>query len=366
MLRNYSLVFALGALNLLARPAAAQPPALPQLPPPARAPEPHTVMRVPVELRITIEDLQKQVLRSLMEKAQKADAKAEPKLPFVLKGNEPKFALGADAGPPEQPKPVAEGAAAQAPAPPAARPQLIPRQPGERPRLDRLGSRPLVRALVDQMMGTVELTYQIELRSFKMTVAGNALTCEFGAGFHCETKPTAPGQAMPPANARDIGVKLAITKNLEWNENGKLELKEGTSTIWIDPDAPLVGFPRLDIERIIKLNGILAMLNGTLDRELMKRFTGENLPDLNVIAPTLKQKIPLMAPTELTAYPIRGDAQHVYFPFVLGLVPANKAANDAIAIASRPGPAPEPKIRGRITFDKDGKPEVKLDPAGNK
>jgi hypothetical protein len=53
----------------------------------------------------------------------------------------------------------------------------------------------------------------------------------------------------------------------------------------------------------------------------------------------------------------------VYFPFVVGLVPANKKTTDAVKIATKSGPAPEAKIRGKITFGKDGKPEVKLDPA---
>jgi hypothetical protein len=341
----------------ITRAAAGQPPAaLPPLPPPDSAPAPvrpplekparaTPLMRVPVEFRIAVEDLEKQVLHTLM---QKIDPKAEAKLPFVVKGNEREFALGADpANPPA--------------AMPAGRVQLIPRESGARPRLDHLASRPLVRAMVDQLTGTVDLTYRIELRSFKLSASGNAMTCEVGAGFHSEAK-AMPGGPPAPPNVRDVTIKLLVTKNLEWNESGKLELKEGTSSVWIDPEAPIVGFPRLDIERVVRLNGILALLSGVIDRELMKRFTGENLPDLAAIAPTIKQKMPLLTVSELTAYPIRGDDKHLYFPFVVGMAAANKQAGETpVAIATKTGPAPAAQIRGRITFDKDGKPEVKLD-----
>jgi hypothetical protein len=281
-----------------------------------------------------------------------------------VKGNEKEFALGAEAGPPDAPKPLPEPAKdarenAQNMPP---RPQLIPREPGTHPRLDRLAARPLVAAAVGRILGTVDLNYRIELRSYKLSVSGNTMTCEVGGGFHGEGKAGPQGPAIAPPNVRDISVKMTVTKNMEWNEVGKLELKEGTSKVWIDPEAPLIGFPRLDIERVIRLNGILSLMGGTLDRELMKRISGENLPDLAVIVPSMKQKMPLLAVSELTAYTIRGDDKNVYFPFVVGLVPANKKADDAVKIATMSGPAPEAKIRGRISFDKDGRPEVKLDP----
>jgi hypothetical protein len=229
-----------------------------------------------------------------------------------------------------------------------------------------LAQRPLVAGVVQAILGNFDLTYRIELRSLKLSVAGNTLTCEMGAGFYCEGKAVqqaaVPG-APPPPNLRDISIKLKVTKNLEWSEKGKLELKEGSSSVWIDPEAPLVGFPRLDIERIVKLNGMLALMGGTVDRELMKVLTGENLPDLAVIAPSLKQKMPLLAIAELTAYPIRGDDKNIYLPFVVGLVSAKKKTDDTVIIATKAGPAPEPKVKGRILFDKDGKPEVKLESA---
>lgn len=334
-----------------------QPTKLPPLPPPDKAPEAPPVTTVPVELRIAVDDLEKHLLRSFI---QKVDPKAEPVLPFVVKGNEKEFALGADA-PPKEPKPLPEPGKEIAQEMPA-RTQLIPRPPGARPRLDRLAARPLVAGVVKQILGTVDLTYRIEMRSFKVSVSGNTFTCEVGGGFHCEGKPVQQGPAIQPPDVRDVSVKLTLTKKLEWSESGKLELKEGTSKVWIDPDAPLVGFPRLDIERVILLNGVLALVNGTLDRELMKRLSTENLPDLAVIAPTLKEKMPLVAVAELTAYPIRGDEKHLYLSFDVGLISAKKKTTDAVKIKTKSVPPPEAKLRGKITFDQDGKPEMKLDP----
>lgn len=378
MSRNYSMLAAIGLIALTlsfgTEPVAADPPPanLPLLPPPEKAPEPSKAPEAPpvtlvsVELRISIEDLEKQMLRTMVQKIDpKADPKADPVLPIVVKGNEREFALGADAGPPDMPKPVAgagQEAQGNGPAMPAVRPQLIPRMPGANPRLDRLAARPLVAGLVGRIMGTVDLTYRMELRSFKLSVSGNIMTCEVGGGFHCEGKPVQQGPMITPPNVRDVGIKLTVTKNLEWNENGKLELKEGTSKVWIDPDAPLIGFPRLDVERVVRLNGLLATMSGTLDKELMKRLSTENLPDLAVIVPTMKLKMPFLAVSELTAYPIRGDDKNVYFPFVVGLIPANKKTSDTVKISTKAGPAPEAKVLGKITFNKEGKPEVKLDP----
>jgi hypothetical protein len=364
MSRNYS-VFAFGSIGLILAfgmcLAQEPPPAkLPLLPPPDKAPEAPPISHVPIELRVATEDLEKQLLRSFV---QKVDPKAEPVLPFVVKGNEKEFALGAD-GPPKEPKPLPEPGkeAKDNGQETPARAQLIPRPPGARPRLDRLAARPLVAGMVKQILGTVDLTYRIELRSFKLSISGNVLTCEVGGGFHCEGKAVQQGPALTPPDVRDVGVKLIVTKTLVWSEAGKLELKEGTSRVWIDPEAPLVGFPRLDIERVILLNGVLAMMSGNLDRELMKRISTENLPDLAVIAPSLKEKMPFLAVAELTAFPIRGDEKNVYLSFDVGLVSAKKKTTDAIKIMTNPGPAPEPKVRGRLTYDKDGKMEMKLDP----
>lgn len=352
------MLFAISGLVASADPPALPPPEkakLPSLPPPepaAKAP----ITLVSVELCITAADLEKHVLAALVHKV---DPKADPVLPFVVKGNERDFALGADNGPPDAPKPAGDGQA-QEKAPPA-RPMLIPRQPGAHPRLDRLAARPLVAGMVDRLMATMDLTYRIEIRSFKLTPMGNTITCEIGGGFHCEGKAPPPGPPAP-VNVRDIGVKLMLTKNLEWSENGKLELKEGSTKIWIDPDAPLVGFPRLDIERVLRLNGLLASAGGVIDRELMKQFSGDNLPDLNVLAPELGKTMPFLAVAELTAYPIRGDDKNVYFPFEVGLIGAKKKTSDPVKIATRPGPAPEPKVRGRLVPAKDGKLDLKFGP----
>jgi hypothetical protein len=333
----------------------------PLLPPPQKAPEqliPVTV--VPVEFRVAIADLEKQLIRSI---ALKVDPRAEPKLPLVVKGNERNFAVGQPGGQ-QDGKPVADGVAQNGQEMPANRPQLIPREPGTHPRLDRMAQRPLVAGIVNAILGTVDLTYRIELRSLKLSFSGNTLTSEIGAGFTCEGKVVQPpaGRPVPPPNVRDITLKLKVTKNLEWSDKGKLELKEGTSSIWIDPEAPIIGFPRLDIERVVRLNGLLAMLSNSLDRELMKYVTGENLPDLVKIAPTLKQKMPFLAVSELTVYPLRGDDKYVYVSLVVGLVAAKKKTDDVVNISTKQGPPPEPKLRGKITYDKDGKPEVKLDP----
>src|SRR5262245_4389230 len=78
---------------------------LPLLPPPGKPAEkakekapatPANVTRIPVELKIAVADLEKQMLRELV---QKIDPKAEPKLPYVVKGNERNFAVAADVKP---------------------------------------------------------------------------------------------------------------------------------------------------------------------------------------------------------------------------------------------------------------------------
>ena len=58
----------------------------------------------------------------------------------------------------------------------------------------------------------------------------------------------------------------------------------------------------------------------------------------------------------------RGDDKNLYVTLGVGLIPANKKKDDVVKITSSQGPTPKPKVRGRIVFDKDGKPEMKLDP----
>ena len=353
---------------------------LPRLPPPDKPAEkakekapaaPANVTRIPVEFKIAVADLEKQMLRELV---QKIDPKAEPKLPLVVKGNERNFAVMAAEEKAPAPKAALEMAReirANIQEMRATRPRLLPlRAPVPRPAVPRPAVPhpvfdqvlwPILEQVVGIAMGNVDLAYRIELRSFELSVTGNTLTCEVGGGFHCEGKAVQAGPAPPvPPNLRDISIKVTVTKELEWSADGKLELKGGTSQVWIDPEAPLVGFPRLNIERVLKLNGLLSLMNGVLDRELMKRIPTENLPDLATVAPKLKEKLPFLALSEITAYPIRGDEKNVIVALVVGMVPASQKP-DEVKITPKPGPAPEPKVRGRIVFDKDGKPEVKLD-----
>lgn len=362
---------------------------VPQLPAP-KAAEAVPVTRVPVEVRIAIPDLEKEMLRSMIRKI---DPNAEVKLPFTVKGNEKDFALGAapkqpdevkqaggkvEAGKPDAVKQA--GGKLEAPRavevlpPPApdvrdvrpGRPRLLgPRPPGTPGLLGRLASRPLVNGVIGLVTGNVDLNYRIEIRSFKMAMADNVLTCEIGGGFHCEGKapPALPGQPPFPApNVRDISVKLTVVKELVWGDGGKLELKDGASRVWIDPTSPPVGIPLLDIERAIRLNGILGLLSGTVDRQVMKQLSAQSLPDLATIAPRLKEKMPFFAVSEITAYPIRGNEKEMLVSLVIGLVPSNKKSDDSVKVESKPGPAPKPKFKGQLVFDKDGKPDLKLDP----
>ncbi|MCE9561855.1 MAG: hypothetical protein K8U57_07355 [Planctomycetes bacterium] len=389
------LVTSLGACTALADPPAKLPPLPPpqgKLPPivvpekmPAAAPVPVTL--VPVELTIPIADLKKQMLKSI---AQQIDPKAEPVLPLVVKGNTRNLPP-ADAKQPEAKQPEVKQVELRKPVLPEPKkvmPELPPpalandpemrpnrprifgnRPPGTRPVLERIAERPLVQGIVKQVAERVaetsDLDYRIELRTFDLTIIGNTLTCEVGGGFHAEGKaaPVVPGQPAPvPANIRDIGIKLRVTKDLVWSDAGKLELKEGSSKVWIDPETPVIGFPRLDIARILQLNGLLGLVGGVLDRELMKRIPTDNMPDLAKVAPQIKDKVPFLAVQEITAYPLRGDEKDLHVCLVIGFVPSNKKVGDEIKISSKTGPFPEPKFKGTITFDKDGKPDVKLEP----
>jgi len=242
------------------------------------------------------------------------------------------------------------------------RPRLLARPLGSRV-VERAVLRPALAAMVERFAELPNLDYRLELRSFKVTISGQTLTCEVGGGFHSEEKapPAQLGQAAPVVRG-DITIKLTVTKELVWNESGKLELKEGTSQVWIDPDAPIVGFPRLDIVRVIQLNALLTLLNAVVDRQVMKQLTGENMPDLTQVAPKVKAKLPFFALTEITAYPLHSDGKDLFIPLIVGLVPSNKKTDDEVKIETKTGTPPEPKFRGQIFFDADGKPEVKLDP----
>jgi len=348
--------------------ALAAPPAeLPPLPPPGKAalpspkvvPAPVPVNLVPIELTVSVSELKKQMLRNIVQKLDpKADLKAEPAFPILLKSNEPAPApVAQQPVAPKLPQPVP--VVREAPDARPERPRLLaPRPPGTRPLLERIAERPIVVGVVERVVEKTDLIYRIELRSLELNITGNTLTCEVGAGFHSD------GKAPPPAppNVRDATIKLLVVKDLVWGESGKLELKDGTSKVWIDPDAPLIGFPRLDLARIIQLNALLELVGGVLDREMMKRLPAENLPDLAKIAPQLKERVPFLAVSEITAYPLRGDGKDdLIVSLVIGFVPANKKVGDEVAITSKPGPSPPPKMRGKLVFDKDGKPDVKFD-----
>ncbi len=376
MSRNRSLPPTFGlavlgfALGLSLASAAPPPEKLPLLPPPGKAADPKDVkppepkapapkapapkadmLRVPVEFKIAIADLEKQMLRNLVEKI---DPAAKPVLPVVVKANERGLALAGDrlqmpAPLIPQPVPVV---------PPGVRPErplLIPRKPGERPFLDRLGERPLVANVAGRLAERLDFAYRIELRSFRVSVSGNTLTAEVGGGLYFEGR--------DPQSVRDLPLKLTLSRDLVWAENGKLELTQGATRVEIDRAAEIVGFPRLDVRRLAMLNGLLGLVNGAVDRELTKRLPTEHLPDLNTIGPKLREKLPALALAEITAFPVRGDEKDLAIALVVGLVPANKKNGDAVKIYTDAGPAPAPTIRGRIVLSADGKPDVKLEAA---
>jgi len=380
-------------LPLLPPPKKAPAPDLPLLPPPEKAqppaklaPKPQVeVTRIPVEIRVSVADLEKQMLRNVI---QKIDPKAKPELPIVVKGNARDLRMKApdklaakDANDAPQleakePEPVRgrpRVVVVPPPVQPVMPPAMIPEMPPGRPRLfarplgsrvvERAVLRPALAAMVERLAELPNLDYRIELRSFNLAISGQTLTCEIGGGFRSEEKapPALPGN-QPPAVRGDITIKLTVSKELVWNESGKLELKEGTSQVWIDPDAPIVGFPRLDIVRVIQLNGLLTLLNGVVDRQVMKQLSEATLPDLTEVAPKLNAKLPFLALAEITAYPLWSDGENLFIPLVVGTVPSNKKTDDEVKIETRTGTPPEPKVRGKITFNADGKPDVKLDP----
>ncbi|MFO0825796.1 MAG: hypothetical protein U0792_22200 [Gemmataceae bacterium] len=352
-----------------------------KLPPPAKVAPAVPVTQIPVEFTIPIADLKKQMLRSIIQQLDPKADLTEPKLPLVVKPNLMGGAQNkqADAKNPvviedrklPEPKkmmpelPPAPEKAPDGRAERAERSRLLKsRQPGSRPILERIAERPLIanaaKMAVERFAETSNTDVRIELRSFDLVIVGNTLTCEVGGGVHCEDK-VPPG--APPTGVRDIGIKLRVSKDLVWNENGKLEPKEGASRVWIDPDAPVIGFPRLDLPRILQINGLLGLLSGVVDRELMKRMPADKLPDLAKIGPELKEKVPFLAVQEITVYPLVGNEQDLRVPLVIGFVPMNKKTGDEVTVSVKQGKPPEPKFRGTISFDKDGKPIIKLDPA---
>ncbi len=368
--------------------AAPPDPPLEKAPPPAKAdPKPPVEMtRVPVEFSVSVADLEKQMLRGIVHKI---DPKAKPELPIVVKGNfrdlrekasdksaatDGKDATKPDAKEPEK-APANPNKVVVLPAPeqPPVQPVVIP--PG-RPRLlgrpigSRVVEKVLIRPAIDMVVDTItklpDLDYRIELRSVKLAISGQTLTCEIGGAFHTETKAPAaqPGQSAnpPPTVHGDIGLKLTVTKELVWSDSGKLELKEGKSQVSIDPDSTVAALPKLDVSRVVQWNGLPTLVDGVVDRLVMMQLSGANMPDLTQFAPKFKDKLPFVAITEITAYPLRSDSKDLFIPLTVGLVPSNKKTGDEVKTAAKTGTPPEPQVRGKITFDADGKPAVKLDP----
>lgn len=375
--------------------ALAAPPAeLPQLPPPGKSPVPVPlpapgkapvplplpkaqppaaavpVTQIPVEMTVSVADIKKQMLRNILLKLDpKADPAVEPVLPLIVKTNDPRLAP-----PPADPKqPAVKPAEALQPAPvplpapkaqpvpepmPApARPRLLQRRPPEgRPLLERIAERPVVQNAVQRVVEGGDMLYVVDIRSIDIAFKDNTLVCEVTAGFHSDSK-------SQPGDVRDATFRVRVTKDLVWGETGKLEPRDGSSKLWIDPNAPLIGFPRLDIARVIQLNALLDLVSGVLDRELMKRLPTETLPDLTKVGPQLNGKVPFLALQEITAYPLKGDDKNLLVPLVLGFVPAAKKVGDEVTVATKTGAPPAPQFRGQIEFDKTGKPNVKLEPA---
>jgi hypothetical protein len=376
--------------------ALAQPPDLPLLPPPTKVqplskPELKSekkssveVTRIPVEFSVPVAELEKQMLRAIV---QKIDPKAKPELPIVVKGNARDLRMKApdklaakdakDAPPleavvPEPVRPRPRVVVVPPPVQPGVQPVMPPEMPPGRPRLfarpigsrvvERAVLRPALAAMVERLAELPDLNYRIELRSFDLAISGQTLTCEIGGGFRSEDKPPPAQPGQPPLIVRDITIKMTVTKDLVWSDSGKLELKEGTSQVWIDPEAPIVGFPRLDIVRVIQLNGLLTLLNGVVDRMVMKQLSGDGLPDLTQVAPKVEAKLPFLSLAEITAYPLHSDGKDLFIPLVVGLVPSNKKTSDEVKIETKTGTPPTPKFRGTIVFNADGKPDAKLVP----
>ena len=191
------------------------------------------VTRVPVEFSVSVADLEKQMLRSII---QKIDPKAKPELPIVVKGNardlrmkapdklaakDAKDAPKLEAMEPEPARPRPKIVVLPAPVQPGVQPAMPPEMLPGRPRLlarplgsrivERAVLRPALAELVERFAELPNLDYRIELRSFDLAISGQTLTCEIGGGFRSEAKdpPALPGQPpLPPPNVRDITIKL--------------------------------------------------------------------------------------------------------------------------------------------------------------
>jgi len=345
-----------GQLPLLLPPAAKPdadrhgvvPPASGQKGPEPQKAEPKAeLLRVPVEFRIPIADLEKQMLKTLFEVV--APGKP-PALPVVVLGTDKRRAVNAE---PilgnELPLPSdATGTKASEP-----RRQLIPRKPGERPILDRLAQRPLVAALAGRLAERLDTSYRVELRSFRVAVTGSTLTTTVGGGLHIE--------GPDPQRVRDLPLKLTIRRELTWADDGRLTLVGGESRVEIDSAAEIIGFPRLNLQRVELVNLLLGLVNGAVDRELSRRISTDKLPDLRTIPSHLKQKLPALALAEVTAFPVRGDGDDLVVALVVGLVPAKNGSEPKLSISTDPGPPPPPVVRGRIVTRPDGQPDVKLE-----
>lgn len=312
------------------------------------------VTRIPVELRVPVAELEKQIVRQVI---QKIDPTAKPELPFVVKGNT-KDAPRADAKEPEKTQPPPKvGVLPPAVQPPAivetqpVRPGPLRRPIGSRV-IERAVIRPAIDMIADRLAELPNLDYRIELRSLNLAISGQTLTCEVGGGFYGDGKsPTAP------VVRGDLKLKLTVTKELAWTDTGKLELKEGKSQVRLDPPV----FRQLDTARAVRRNGLPTLLDGVVDRMVMAMLASANTPDLARIAPKVNEKLPFLTLTEIEAYPLRGDGKDVFVPLVVGLTASGGKTTD-VKTTAKSGPPPEPQVRGRIVYTADGKPEVKLDP----
>jgi hypothetical protein len=353
MPRSRSLLLASPFVFLSLGPALADPPA---------------VTPVPVEFRVSVADLEQQLLRGIV---QKIDPKAKPELPIVIKFNPGDRQAKDAAKEPETPSPgpnkvVVTPAVPVAPPPP---PPLVPERRrlfGRPPIGARIIERAVVQPMIDMVANTIaeipNLDYSIELRSIKLSITGQTLTCEIGAGFHGEGK-AVPGRLANPSPVinGDLGIKLTVTKELGWTDSGKIELKEGKTLIRLDPDASPAGFPKLIVDPVVRKAGVPTQLDTALDKLITALLSGAALPDLAKIAPTVSNKLPYVSLAEITAYPLRGDGKDLFVPLVVGLGPSAKKGEEVKVTTKKDAP-PEPQFRGKIVFNAEGKPEVKLDP----
>ena len=223
--------------------------------------------------------------------------------------------------------------------------------------------RPALAAMVERFSEIPNLDYRIESRLLQSDrfPARHSLVNWAAASIRKRKPIPLNRESARQLFAATSASSSTITKELVWSDTGKLELKEGTSQVWIDPNAPIVGFPRLDIVRVIQLNGLLTLLNGVVDRQVMKQLTGETARS-DAGRAKGQGEVAVFTLTEITAYPLHGDGKELYIPLVVGLVSSNKKTDGVVQIETKTGTPPEPKLRGQIIFKADGKPDVKLDP----